>query len=179
MSEEREKINVKDWIVLSTTMIGIVLTILALIWQSVPSSGIVVATFLLMIAFILFVNSVSANSKANFEIKHTNLDMEKVKRFVRFAEYSFGFGFTMVIIAFSILGYKYLNDFIGKNLLTLSLPIAFLLTAWILIVIYNNINYSGKGFKTLRSLKRNIWVFIELLALCFIVLDFFNILIIP
>jgi hypothetical protein len=107
------------------------------------------------------------------------MDMEKVNRFVKFAEYSFGFGFTMVIIAFSILGYKYLNDFIGKNLLTLSLPIAFLLTAWILIVIYNNINYSGKGFKSLRSLKRNVWVFLELIALCFIVLDFFDIILIP
>ena len=42
MGEERSntKINVKDWIILSTTMIGAVLTILALIWQFKPSYGI-------------------------------------------------------------------------------------------------------------------------------------------
>ena len=48
METKEEKINVRDWIILSTTMIGIVLTILALIWQNVPSNGIVTVTFLLM-----------------------------------------------------------------------------------------------------------------------------------
>ncbi|HEA70506.1 MAG TPA: hypothetical protein ENH98_01125, partial [archaeon] len=58
------QINVKDFITLSTVMIGAVLTILALIWQVPPVSGIGTVTFLLMLSFILFVNSVSANSKA-------------------------------------------------------------------------------------------------------------------
>ncbi|GAJ16686.1 unnamed protein product [marine sediment metagenome] len=67
MEENRENktLNVKDWIILSTTMIAAVLTILALVWQIPPSSGIVSATFLLMLSFIFFVNSVSTNSKAN------------------------------------------------------------------------------------------------------------------
>ena len=62
-NEEREKINVRDWITLSTVMIGAVLTILALIWQVPPptANGIVTSTFLLMISFIFFVNSVSHN----------------------------------------------------------------------------------------------------------------------
>ncbi|MBD3198155.1 MAG: hypothetical protein GF317_24105 [Candidatus Lokiarchaeota archaeon] len=180
MSEQKqEKFNIKDWIVLSTTMIGIVLTILALIWQNIPSNGIVVSTFMLMISFILFVNSVSANSKAKFEVKFKESDMDKIKKFVRFAEYSFGLGFTFVIIAFTFLGYKYLIDFVGKNYLTLSLPIVFLLSAWILILIYNSINYSEKGFKILRSLKRNIWMLLELIALVIIILDFFEIFTIP
>ena len=70
--EEKNKntiLNVKDWIILSTTMIAAVLTILALIWQVPPTRGIVTVTFLLMISFILFVNSVSSNSRANFEVK--------------------------------------------------------------------------------------------------------------
>ena len=41
-----KNLNVRDWIVLSTTMIAAVLTILALIWQACPSTGIVSATFL-------------------------------------------------------------------------------------------------------------------------------------
>ncbi|MBY9014254.1 MAG: hypothetical protein KGD68_01040 [Candidatus Lokiarchaeota archaeon] len=179
MEKKEEKLNVRDWIILSTTMIGVILTILALIWQNIPSNGIVSVTFLLMLAFILFVNSVSTNSKAQFESKLKNLDLKKVKQFLTFAEYSFGLGFTFVIIAFTFLGYKYLLDFVGYNLLTLSLPIVFLLTAWIIIVIYNIINYSGEGFKSFRSLKRSIWMILELIALGFIVLDFFGIIIIP
>ena len=160
-------------------MIGAVLTILTLIWANAPSNGIVTITFLLMLAFIFFVNSVSTNSKAKYESKLKTVDKKKVNQFVSFAEYSFGLGFTFVIIGFTFLGYKYLLDFEGYNILTLMLPIVFLLTAWIIIVIYNLINYSGKGFKSFRSLKRSIWMILELIALGFILLDFFGIILIP
>jgi len=174
--EEKNKttvLNVKDWIILSTTMIAAVLTILALIWQVPPTRGIVSVTFLLMVAFILFVNSVSSNSKASFELKLEDFDEVKVKRFVSFAEYTFGMGFTLVIIGFSILGYVYLLDFIGHILYALLLPIVFLAVAWILIIIYNTINYSGFSFKGLRSIKRNLWVIMEFTGLVAIFLDFF------
>jgi hypothetical protein len=175
-----EKINVRDWIILSTTMIGAVLTILALIWQNVPSNGIISVTFLLMLAFIFFVNSVSSNSRAKFESNKKDFDEKMMKKFVTFAEYSFGLGFTFVIIAFTFLGYKYLLDLPGgRNLLTLMLPVVFLLTTWIIIVIYNSINYSGKAFKSFRSIKRSLWMILELIALGFIVLDFFQLIIIP
>ena len=174
--EEKNKttvLNVKDWIILSTTMIAAVLTILALIWQVPPTRGIVSVTFLLMVAFILFVNSVSSNSKASFELKLEDFDEVKVKRFVSFAEYTFGMGFTLVIIGFSILGYVYLLDFIGHSLYALLLPIVFLVVAWIMIIIYNTINYSGFSFKGLRSIKRNLWVIMEFTGLVAIFLDFF------
>lgn len=38
-NQEREKINVRDWITLSTVMTGAVLTILALIWQVPPPTA--------------------------------------------------------------------------------------------------------------------------------------------
>jgi len=181
MGEERDntKINVKDWIILSTTMIGAVLTILALILQFNPSSGIITVTFLLLLSFILFVNSVSANSKANFEIRSKKIPEKQIYRFVTFAEYTFGLGFTFVITAFSILGYKYFLDFAGRTIIALILPISFMVTTWFLIFIYNTINYSGKPFKSIRSLKRNLWVILELSSLAFIVLDFFEIILIP
>ncbi len=166
-------LNVRDWIVLSTVMIGAVLTILALVWQVPPTRGIVTVTFLLMIAFILFVNSVSANSRAQFELKLEDFDEIKVNRFVSFAEYTFGMGFTLVIIGFSILGYVYLLDFIGQVLYALLLPIVFLVVAWIMIIIYNTISYSGKSLKGLRSIKRNLWVIMEFICLVAIFLDFF------
>jgi len=179
-NEEKKQINVRDWITLSTVMMGAVLTILALIWQLPPTSGgIGSATFLLMLSFILFVNSVSANSKANFEANLKETIEERVNRFVTFAEFSFGLGFTFVISGFTILGYKYLLDSIGRNLVTLMLPITFLLTAWIMIFIYNVINYSGKALKAVRSMKRNLWMFLELISLVIIIFDFFEVFSIP
>ncbi|MFX1566742.1 MAG: hypothetical protein ACFFCV_00085 [Promethearchaeota archaeon] len=179
--ENQQKINVRDWITLSTVMIGAVLTILALIWQNPPpiTHGIVTSTFLLMISFIFFVNSVSANSKAQFEANQGRIPEERIERFVTFAEYSFGFGFTLVITGFTILAYGYLFDYIGRVLITLLLPITFLVTTWVLIFIYNIINYMGKPLGAIRSLKRNLWIFLELICLVIIIFDFFGILSIP
>jgi len=180
MEKEKPKLNVKDWIIISTTMIGVNLTILALIWQAKPTQGIYTVTLFLMISFILFINSVSANSKANFEVQSGNSTTEKIMKFVSFAEYSFGLGFTFIINGFSILSYKYLQDFIGfSNIMVLIIPSAFLITAWIMIVIYNIINYSGKAFKAIRSLKRNLWMIMELICLVMIILDFLNLFTIP
>jgi hypothetical protein len=173
VEKSEEKINVRDWIILSTTMIGAVLTILALIWQFPPTRGIVTTTFLLMLSFILFVNSVSANSRAKFELRLKNFDLKKVNRFVSFAEYTFGLGFTLVIIGFSVLGYMYLMEFTLESIYAFILPVTFLLVAWILIFIYNSINYSGKSIKGLRSMKRNLWIFIELGSLAAIIVDYF------
>ena len=177
--DEPKKINVKDWITLSTVMIGAVLTILALIWQVPPPNGIVTSTFLLMLSFIFIVNSVSANSKARYEAKSGNVSQERVNRFVTFAEYSFGFGFTLIITGFTILGYEYLLHYAGRTFITLLLPITFLVTAWILIIIYNLINYYGKPLGAVRSLKRNLWIFLELICLGLIYLDFIQIIVIP
>jgi len=174
-----KKINVKDWITLSTVMIGAVLTILALIWQVPPPNGIVTSTFLLMISFIFIVNSVTANSKAYFEANLGTVSEKRINRFVTFAEYSFGFGFTLIITGFAILGYEYLLYYAGRQLITLLLPITFLFTAWIVIFIYNVINYSGKPLGAVRSVKRNLWIFLELVCLVLIIMDFFQIILIP
>ena len=180
-NEEKKQINVRDWITLSTVMIGAVLTILALIWQVPPTmGGIGSVTFLLMLSFILFVNSVSANSKANFEANSKETVKEKINRFLTFAEFTFGLGFTFVIAGFTILGYKYLlGSSIGRSIVTLMLPITFLVTAWVMIFIYNVINYSGKALKAVRSMKRNLWMFLELIILVIILFDFFEIILIP
>lgn len=160
-------------------MIGAVLTILALIWSDPPTGGILLATFLLILSFIFFVNSVTTNSKAQYEANLENVIEKRIKRFVIFAEYSFGFGFTLVISAFTILGYKYLLAEAGRRLIVCIIPVAFLVTAWIIVLIYNIINYEGKPFKPLRSLKRNLWIFLELICLILIVLDYFEVILIP
>lgn len=177
--EGTKKINVQNWITLSTVMIGAVLTILALIWQNPLQRGIVTSTFLLMLSFIFIVNSVAANSKAQFEANLGNVSEKRINRFVTFAEYSFGFGFTLIVAGFAILGYEYLLNYAGRELITLLLPITFLVTAWVLIFIYNLINYFGKPLGAVRNLKRNLWILLELICLVIIILDFFQILLIP
>lgn len=178
MSEGKE-LNVKDWITLSSVMIGAVLTILALIWQQPPPSGIVLSTFLLMISFIFFVNSVSTNSKAYFEAKAGKISDQKLEKWTFFAEYTFGVGFTCVICAFAILGYEYLIVFLGgRFLLALILPITFIVTALCLMIIYNVINYDGT-LAAFKNMKRNIWAIIEIVCIVFIILDFAGIIIIP
>ena len=71
-----------------------------------------------MLSFIFFVNSVTANSKAHFEANLGGVSEERISRFVTFAEYSFGLGFTLVITGFSILGYEYLLVYAGRELIT-------------------------------------------------------------
>lgn len=174
-----KEINVKDWIILSTTMIGAVLTILALIWQARPNYGIVTATFFLMLSFVLFVNSVSANSKANFEVKSGQFDLKLVNRYVRFAEYSFGIGFTLVINGFSLLGYEYIKDFTAFPLLALCLPAALLILAWLMMAIYSGIDKSRRESKGLKIRKRTIYTILEVLILLIITLDAFGFFSIP
>ncbi|MFX1394154.1 MAG: hypothetical protein ACFFAH_11315 [Promethearchaeota archaeon] len=177
--DKSKKVNVKDWTILSTTMIGALLTILALIWQFKPTNGIITVTFLLMMAFILFINAVTANSRAHYESKFKEISEKKIKRFINFAEYTFGLGFTFVIIGFAILGYKYLLDFTNRNVIALALPVTILLLAWLMMAIYNIISYSGKGFKVVRNLKRNIWSLIELGCMVLIILDYYQVFLIP
>jgi hypothetical protein len=170
MGDDKE-INVKDWINLSSVMIGAVLTILALIWQ-VPIKGVISVTYLLMLSFIFFVNSVSTNSKANFEKRQGKITNQKLNRWMLFAEYTFGIGFTCVICAFAILGYEYLINFGGVRLLALLLPITFIITALVLMFMYNIINFDGK-LSAFMSIKRNIWALLEVTCIVIIVIDYF------
>jgi len=169
---EVKKINVKDWINLSSVMIGAVLTILALIWQ-VPTDGIISASYLLMISFIFFVNSVSTNSKANFEQQQGNITEQKLNRWMLFAEYTFGIGFTCVICAFAILSYEYLISFSGVRLLSLFLPITFIIVTLFLMFMYNIINYDGK-LSAFKSIKRNLWAILEIACLVIIIIDYLS-----
>ena len=67
--------------------------------------------------------------KINYEIGK-GTEERYINRWVAFAEYSFGLGFTFEIISFAILGYKYLIDISGDKLLALMLPIIFLAATW-------------------------------------------------
>lgn len=198
------KSNVKDWIQIGGFLIAAQLTIIALVWQAKPSSGIYWVTFLLMLSFAFFVNSIFSNSKAHFLIKLVEGAKEeerkkrltkKVKIVMNYGYYTFNFGYTLILVGFSMLAYKYMIDFIGKQLIVLLLPIIFMVSMWILLVLFTFAKTrgdpidlevkqetdSGKDgdkkkknifLKELFELHKIVSVLIEFIALIFITLDY-------
>ena len=191
-----KNISVKDWIIISTVIIGAILTVFTLIWQAKPTNGIIMVSFLLFISFPFFVNSVSANSKVNFYTRSGEEEVSKkhVERVMAFAEVSFGFGFTLVISALSILGYEYLKDFTSQHLISLLLPVIFLAVVWFVCIAYTYVDHlkfkekakredsskeSGenetKKEAKLKITKRTVYILVEIVFLMFIILDYFGI----
>jgi small-conductance mechanosensitive channel len=153
-------------------------------------------SFLLFISFPFFVNSVSANSKVNFYTRsgEENVSEKHVERVMAFAEVSFGFGFTLVISALSILGYEYLKDFTSQHLISILLPIIFLAVVWFVCIAYTyvdhlklNENANGEDSRKesgeneikkeakLKMIKRMFYISVEVVFLIFIILDYFGI----
>jgi hypothetical protein len=170
--------NFRSWSNISSVMIGATLTILALIWGFIPIEGVITTSFLLLVSFSLFVNATTINEKIIYEIGK-GTEEKHINRWISFAEYSFGLGFTFEIISFAILGYKYLLSKVSYTLPALLLPIIFLAATWLIMIIYNILNAYDKSFKFIRSMKRNTWLIIEAIALVFIILDYCKILSIP
>jgi len=200
------KSNVKDWIQIGGFLIAAQLTIIALVWQAKPSSGIYWATFLLMMSFACFVNSVFSNSKAHFliklidstkdeEIKKKEELTKKVKRIMKFGYYTFSGGYTLILVGFTLLAYKYMIDFIGYEFMVLLLPIFFMGLLWLLLVVFTYVKTRGdpiyqketgetefsenknrfKFLKEIFEIHKVISITIEIIVLSFIGLDFFRI----
>lgn len=180
--------NVTDWIQIGGFLIAAQLTVIALIWQAKPTNGIYTVTLLLMISFAFFVNSVFSNSKANFLVKLLNSEEEdeknkeiytkKFRRIEKYGYYTFNLAYTFSLVGFTLLAYKYMIDFIGRQLIVVFLPIIFMVTIWMLLVIYTITKSPGKVIKELLEFHKITGVLIELGCLIFIIIDFTGILII-
>ena len=177
-SEKGEYQSVPSWAAISGAMIGVTLTILTLLWTLPSFEGIVTASFLLLCSFPMFVNSMTVNAKIMYELEQ-GTEKKYIDRWVSFAEYSFGLGFTLVIIAFAMLGYKVLMSYTSGQFVAVLLPILFMAVIWIILLIYNALSVHGKRFSFFRSWKRNIWILTELVGLIFIVLDYIGVVPIP
>lgn len=169
----------KSWSLISSTMIGVTITILAILWQlnpTTPLEGMVVSTYMLMTALVLFVNATTVNEKIAYEQKK-GTSPEVLEKWVHFAEYSFGLAFTLYISTFCILGYKYLLNLPIDPIFAVALPIVFLGVTWIILVIYTYLD-SESGRK-LPSKKRLLYIAIEAIALVFIIIDYIGLITIP
>ena len=161
--------QVKNWLLLSVELIGVTLTILTLMWTF--GIQIRIVSYMLLIAFIIFINAVTTNSKLIYEAAH-KAEARILRKWESFAEYSFGIGFTLVICAFAIGAYVIMNkDLVG--------PTLFMGSAWIIMIIYNGINAATKGttkkLAALRDFKRMLWLIMELVVLILLYLDWFGV----
>jgi len=160
-----------------------------LIWQARPTNGIYTVTLLLMLSFAFLVNSVFSNSKANFLVKLINREDEdeknkinytkKFRRIESFGYYTFNIAYSFSLVGFTLLAYKYMIDFIGRELIVLLLPIIFMIIIWILLVIYTVTKSPGKVIKELFEFHKTAGILIELLCLILIIFDFNEVIIIP
>jgi len=158
---DRGEKSVKDWIQFSTIITAAILTLYALIWQMRPTDGIVLISYLIFISFPFFANTISANSKVNKYIrpKPREVSDTQITRMINYAEFSFGFGFTLVISALAVLGYEYLKDytlvkFPHLKIMALALPIVFLIIVWLLCFGYS-IADSPKNSKIQKNETKN------------------------
>jgi hypothetical protein len=121
----------KNYFQFSSQWIAVTLTILTLLWtldSSIPS-----VSYLLLIAFLCFVNNVAVNSKIIHEIDEGQFrDLEDINPWVSFAEYSYGFASTLVLTAFMIIFYAASDE-------DLIAPTVFLAVAWGLYGIYASV----------------------------------------
>ena len=116
--------------------------------------------------------TLSTNSKANYEAKLGKISTPQIDRWVKFAEYTFGIGFTCVICAFALLAYGYLMGYgTVPRLLDMIIPVAFIAVTLCLMFMYNVINYDGV-LAAFKSLKRNIWAMIEIACVVLIIIDY-------
>ena len=162
--------NIKNWVEISSVMIGVSLTVLTLMIGFLPLDSIFmrVCVWALLLAVILFTNAVTTNAKTMYEMARDS-PQNIIERWVKFAEFSFGLGFTMLISAFAFVSYK-MVDIIA--------PTTLLVSAWLIMMLYTHLDaaHPDLRFKWLRSLKRNVWFLIELGVLLLIYIDWLNIL---
>lgn len=162
-----ENMNIKNWVEISSVMIGVSLTVLTLIFGFIEINSLLMraCVWALLGAVVLFTNALTTNAKALYELSQ---GAEKINHWIKFAEFSFGFAFTLVLSAFAIISYR-IVDIIA--------PTVLLGSAWLIMISYTYLDAQpGQRFKGLRSMKRNLWFLIELGVLILIYIDKLNIL---
>jgi len=197
---EKDKSNVGDWVQIGGFLVAAQLTIITLIWQNEPGvkpSGIYSVTLLLMLSFVFFINSIFSNSKVQHTLnvreamEKKDISREADKRLndlLDFSHFTFNMGYTFALIGFTILAYKYMLDFLGKELLVLFLPIIFFVVVWLLLISYISVSMDIDEkkekekyaiIKQLKDPRKIISFLLEIACLILIGTDFFEVFLIP
>ncbi|TFF99497.1 MAG: hypothetical protein EU541_04785 [Promethearchaeota archaeon] len=166
----------KNYFAFSAEWIAITLTILTLLWSF--GNRIPIVSYLLLIAFVFFVNNVAVNSKIIHEIDDGDLEsLDDLVPWVSLAENTYSLGSTLVLTSFMIIFYSAL----GEDIIA---PSIFLLITWVMLFVYKcirrkvnqnkPISDTSKAKKRSTSIKPLLYM-IEIVFLGLLWLDFFSI----
>jgi hypothetical protein len=168
----------------AAALLGADLVVVALAWDHPPSEGgIVTITFLMLISFVAFINvlhetmrsailvtRLENNKRNEKEQEKDSLEFTHILKSIRYMHVS-GLLFTM--IAFWTISYKYLISLEGYNFVILILPFILFLLYWVP-------KFAGVEREvSFRSPESLIQLFIQIIVLILICLDFFRIITIP
>ena len=168
----------------AAALLGANLVVVALAWDNPPDEGgIVTITFLMMIAFVEFINVMHYILRYEYLIGHIKVkameekvvekdtrELNQISKWVRYFHVS---GLLFTTIAFWIISYKYLISLAGYHVAILLLPFILFILYWTpkLIGVEKEVSVlSGESL---------IQFFFQIVALALIWLDFFTILRIP
>jgi len=169
----------------AAALLGADLVVVALAWDNPPDAGgIITITFLMLISFVAFINvlhhimrselllsRLKMNGIDEKERGKDSLEFSHILKSVRFMHVG-GLLFTM--IAFWIISYKYLLESpLGYHLVILFLPFTLFLLYWVpkIMGVEREVSF--------RSRESLVQLFIQIIFLVLICLDFFRILTIP
>ncbi|MHA1239540.1 MAG: hypothetical protein ACTSQU_01985 [Promethearchaeota archaeon] len=167
----------------AAALTGADLVVVALAWDNPPTAGgIVTITFLMMISFVAFINVLHQIMRADqliSRLKLLEIDEEtkgkiqlELNQISKWARYMHVAGLTFTMIAFWIISYKYLISIVGYHLIILFLPFVLFILIWIPKLTGIEKEVSIKSRESVMQL------FIEIIFLVLICLDFFRIIII-
>jgi len=160
-----KKDEISNWSAINSRMIAVSLTILTLLWalQSPVSQ---IASCSLIASFLLFLYSTTVNSKllgliqGGEPLKEKNGDISV--KLGGHAEYSFGFGLSLLIGSFSFLAYQYIGILGVMTIFA---------TAWSLMLTYHwSFGCSSRGRPRVHK-KVWLWFSIEAIYAILIGLD--------
>ena len=118
-----------------TFLIGVVLTVLALVWGNPPSRGMVTSSFLLLLSFAFFYNTLTLTRRVSlFRKNGKNDEMEdllNIKKAEKLIDYYFIIGFSLIVDVFSILEYEYLIDYTDNKIIAGIFSISFLVVFYL------------------------------------------------
>ncbi|MHA2283411.1 MAG: hypothetical protein ACXAC5_21435 [Promethearchaeota archaeon] len=170
----------------AAALLGADLVVVALAWDNPPTEGgIVTVTFLMLISFVAFINVLHYIMRFEFLLSRVkineidekvhekdSLELTHIMRSVRFMHVT---GLLFSMIAFWIISYKYLisMDDVGYNFVILILPFILFLLYWVPKIVGVEREVSFRARESLAQL------FIQIIFLILICLDFFRVLTIP
>ncbi|MFX0069210.1 MAG: hypothetical protein ACFE7S_03445 [Candidatus Hodarchaeota archaeon] len=157
--------EIQLWVSICSIWIGAALVLLGILWALTNIPSIVV--LILIFSILLLANAMNANAKIISLSKEGDSAREQkaslISRLVQLAEYSYGLGYSLLLISIMLITY------ILQNYDLLS-AISIMVAAWIIMFSY----YSAIGKKP--NIPRMIlWMVIEALAITFLLFDYFAI----